>query len=74
MNSLAIRRLFFFIACGACLPTASFISLLVQRKDPTPKNTAILLSHILNALIAMQNFVSALGVDYPTHCSGRKYL
>jgi hypothetical protein len=36
-----------------------------QRKDTTPKNTAILLSHHQTALVAMQNFVFAQGVDFP---------
>lgn len=38
-----------------------------RRKDTTPKNTSILLSHIPTTLIAMQNLVFTQGVDYPTH-------
>jgi hypothetical protein len=38
-----------------------------QRKGTTPKNTAILLSHGLTTLVAMQNFVFTQGVDYPSH-------
>jgi hypothetical protein len=37
----------------------------VTKKDTTPKDTAILLSHALTTLIAMQNLVSAPGVDCP---------
>jgi hypothetical protein len=42
----------------------------VTKKDTTPKDTAILLSHALTTLIAMQipiaiGIVSAPGVDYP---------
>jgi hypothetical protein len=39
----------------------------VTKKDTTPKNTAILLSHYLTALIAMQNLVFTPGVDMPSH-------
>jgi hypothetical protein len=45
----------------------------VTKKDTTPKDTAILLSHALTTLIAMQipiaiGIVSAPGVDYPHTC------
>ena len=57
------------MACFAAIVCRQlYYFLLVQKvtkNDTTPKDTSILLSHNLTALIAMQNFVSAPGVDCP---------